>query len=85
MIIGGRTCRSCAHRHIAGPGQGIFCKRYPPQVLIVPTPGPNGQIQAMIQSAYPTVNPDLLCGEYSRNETYAMDEVDALAQGARPQ
>lgn len=84
MIIGGKTCRSCVHRHAAAPGQ-FFCKRYPPQLLLVPTPGPGGQMQATIQSAYPTVNPELPCGEYSRSEVYATEEVAGLDQGARPQ
>lgn len=85
MIIGGRTCRSCAHRHISAPGAGVFCKRYPPQILLVPVSAPNGQMQATIQSAYPTVDPSLPCGEYVRSETYALDEVSGAAEGARPQ
>jgi hypothetical protein len=85
VIIGGKTCRSCVYRHLTEPGAGVFCKRYPPQILLVPVPGPNGQMQPSIQSAYPTVDPMLPCGEYARSEIFATEEVSGASQGARPQ
>lgn len=72
-IIGGKSCRSCMHRRMAG--QETFCYRYPPTVLLVPMPGPKGQVTPGFQSAYPVVDPDMPCGEYSRSEAFMPGEV----------
>lgn len=79
-IIGGRSCRSCEHSRMLDATGAPHCLRFPPQVfaLLVPTPqGPSMQIN----SVYPTVNPDLPCGEYRRSEAKAMDEVSGPPVG----
>jgi hypothetical protein len=78
-IIGGKSCRSCMHRRMAG--QETFCYRYPPTVLLVPMPGPKGQVAPGFQSAYPAVNPDMPCGEYARSEVFASEEVQTSVLG----
>jgi hypothetical protein len=72
-IIGARSCHSCLHRRIAG--QEIFCYRYPPAVHVVPVQQPNGKPGFGFQSVYPSVNPDMPCGEYSRSEMFAAEEA----------
>jgi hypothetical protein len=78
-IIGGKSCRSCSHRRIAG--QEIFCYRYPPVVLAVPVPGRDGKPTLGFQSVYPQVNPDMPCGEYARSEVLASEEVQTSVLG----
>jgi hypothetical protein len=74
QIIGGRSCRSCSHRRIAG--QEFFCYRYPPVPLAVPMVDPRTKQPCVgFQSVYPSVNPDMPCGEYSRSEAFAAEEV----------
>lgn len=77
MIIGGKTCRSCEYRYILNGT--VFCHRFPPQVLLVPMPGPNGQMQPGFQSAFPAVDPSMICGEYRRSEAMANEEVSTAA------
>ena len=72
-LIGGRTCRSCSHRRIAG--QEVFCYRYPPVALVVPLVDERGKPGFGFQSVYPVVNPDMPCGEYERSEAFATEEV----------
>lgn len=79
-IIGGKTCRSCEHRRLES--QVVFCYRFPPHVVVVPMPGPNGQVVPGFQSAYPQVNPILTCGEYRRKEEFARDEIRAASTEA---
>jgi hypothetical protein len=38
-------------------------------------PGPKGQVTPGFQSAYPVVDPDMPCGEYSRSEAFMPGEV----------
>jgi hypothetical protein len=78
-IIGGRSCRSCAHRRIAG--QNVFCYRYPPSVLAVPVPDAHGKPSLGFQSVYPQVEPSMPCGEYSRSEAFASEEVQREVLG----
>jgi hypothetical protein len=80
-IIGGRSCRSCAHRRIAG--QEVFCYRYPPVPMLVPVKDNRGQPGIAFQSVYPSVNPDMPCGEYARSEAFALEETEIAVLGER--
>lgn len=75
-LIGGRTCRSCEYsrRLDPSPKGPLHCMRYPPQVFALAVPTPQGS-SVQVNSTYPTVNPDLPCGEYRRSEVRAMDEL----------
>jgi hypothetical protein len=74
-LIGGKSCRTCRYSHRQAGADGVFCTRYPPQVIVVPTP------QGMaLNSAYPTCNPDVPCGEYLRSDALAAAEVGALGR-----
>lgn len=77
MLIGGKTCRSCEHRHTQG--STVFCRRYPPQVMIVPVKDERGIATFGFQSAYPAVDPTMPCGEYRRSDLFAREEVEASA------
>ena len=79
-LIGGRSCRSCEHSRQVNSKGPPHCLRFPPQVfaLLVPTPTGSG---VQVSAAYPTVNPDLPCGEYRRSEARAMDEVSGPPVG----
>ena len=83
-IIGGRTCRSCMHRKLFG--QEVFCYRYPPTVLAVPMVDPRTRQPGVgFQSVYPSVNPDMPCGEYARSDAFASEEVRASVLGETKQ
>lgn len=80
-IIGGRSCRSCEHsRQIDVAPSPPHCLRFPPQVFAVLVPTPKGP-SLQISSTYPTVNPEMPCGEYRRSEAKAMDEVSGPPLG----
>lgn len=83
-LIGGATCSSCSHR-FRQDARIILCRRYPPQIVMVPLPGPANQVQPSVQAYFPAVAPDARCGEYQRNEGYAMQEVadQALATAVK--
>jgi hypothetical protein len=72
-LLGGRSCRSCVYRRLFD--QAVFCYRYPPVVVVVPTPDGRGGVAVGFQSVYPQVNPDMPCGEYARSESLAAEEV----------
>ena len=76
-IIGGRGCGSCEHR--LRVGAMIVCRRYPPQMMVIPMQQPNGQVVPGLQSNFPVVSADMICGEYRRSELHAAEEVGAAA------
>lgn len=60
-----RVCGACQHK-FAEPNDltQVMCRRYPPQVVVVPTGGPMGPGLA-IQGRYPPVHLKMpACGEY---------------------
>jgi hypothetical protein len=78
MLIGGRSCHSCEFRYKIA--RSVFCTRYPPQAYLAP--GPQGQPQ--LSASYPPVNPAIPCGEYRRNEAFAVADLnggDDVVQG----
>ena len=72
-LIGAKSCRSCLHRRIAG--QEVFCYRYPPTPIAVPTMDAKGKPGIGFQSVYPAINPDMPCGEYARSDLFAAEEA----------
>lgn len=74
-LIGGRSCRTCRHSHRPDTGAALYCVRYPPQVFVVPSP--QGLV---INSAYPSCNPDVPCGEYDRSDVLASTEIGAMGR-----
>ena len=80
-LIGARSCRSCEYRGKFENAPGIlFCRRFPPQVYAIPGNTPQG-VQWMMNATYPTVNPDLPCGEYSRSAPFAAEELAESVKG----
>ena len=79
-LIGSASCLNCKHR--LKFNQGVFCRKNPPQVFSIPMQhAGNGQVQWVVQSAYPTVNPDWPCGEHERSELHAAEELASAARG----
>jgi hypothetical protein len=74
MIIGDKTCFSCAYRVI--DGKNIYCRRYPPTVILVPSYTADGHPAMGLQSSYPIVNPNWPCGEYHRNPIFRREELE---------
>ena len=77
-LIGGKSCRTCrySHRPEGASTGNMFCTRYPPQVFAVVVP----QGVPRVNSAYPSINPDVPCGEYHRDDARAMTEVGAVSR-----
>lgn len=79
MLIGGKSCYSCEWRIKTG-GQ-TFCRRFPPQVVNMMQSTPMGP-QMGLGASYPPINPTIPCGEYSRSEVFAAEEVRDAAASA---
>lgn len=85
MLIGGRSCRSCAYVHKFN--NVLYCTFNPPQVFVLPLRNAAGELvvdrQGMAvmspQSTYPQVNPAIPCGKYQRSEANAQSEVEEAA------
>jgi hypothetical protein len=59
------NCRDCRYYELQDMRQGI-CKRYPPSVFPVPQAGKVvGTMQVGLQSFFPPVMGDGVCGEWS--------------------
>lgn len=68
QLIKAKSCRNCKHSMPTGNGvngkQGLECRRYPPQVGMIPVPHGPGQIQITVHAAFPPVDENLYCEEH---------------------
>ena len=76
MLIGAKSCHSCEF-NLKTPDapKVVMCRRYPPQVVTMPMPGPRGEASWGVNGFYPQVRPEWPCGEYKRNELNALEEI----------
>lgn len=81
-LLGAKSCRSCEY-HFKQPGGGgvLACRRYPPAVVFIAIPGPDGAPNWITNSVFPPINPDIPCGEYKRNELMAQAELAQSTKG----
>lgn len=85
-LVGAKSCRSCEWRGKFAQDPGIlFCRRYPPQIYSMPMQTPAGVVQWTMNASYPTVNPDLPCGEYERNAAHSAEEIAEASKGMTAQ
>jgi hypothetical protein len=62
-------CSDCKHYHKTDIAQGE-CKRYPPTILVVPTPAYGAmQGQASLAGMFPPTKSDNWCGEHEKKVT----------------
>ena len=71
-----KNCGACAH-HAINPQDldQVFCRRYPPQVFLVPT-GRQGQVGQM--AAFPGVPRSWRCGEFLKTEASNVMDIPKL-------
>ena len=62
MIAG--VCKSCRHWRVGDAMTVGLCKRYPPQILLMPKPNPAGQRELGLAQVHPNTSPDDGCGEW---------------------
>jgi hypothetical protein len=59
-----RVCGSCRHMGHDNAGQGQ-CQRYPPLAMLIPIPGPLGNMQIVVKAFRPSVREEeRACGEW---------------------
>lgn len=56
----GYSLRMAATGGIVGQKPPLVCNRYPPSVQLLP----DGKGNIAMHSAFPAVNPDMVCGEF---------------------
>ena len=66
-LLTDRTCLTCKHKVVEGSGQEktFFCRRNPPTTTILLVPGPGGQQVPMPVAAFPPVQAEMFCGEWT--------------------
>ncbi|HYC63302.1 MAG TPA: hypothetical protein VEC14_01115 [Reyranellaceae bacterium] len=66
------SCKTCRHGTPAQQGGGVECRRFPPQMLLLPAPptlaNPN-QPQLAVSGLRPVMQPASWCGEFSPKVT----------------
>jgi hypothetical protein len=85
-LIGAKSCRNCEFR-LKLPQQPavLMCRRYPPQVVVMPIPDPRANGQWGVNGFYPHVNPDWPCGEYVRSDSGVAEELAESVKGITAQ
>lgn len=79
-IIHKHSCRNCAYRH--SEGHGMVCRLNPPVPLPSYRPGPDGTLLVVgCVSAFPSVTPDIKCGQHKFLAIY--DDVPVRAAPVR--
>lgn len=60
-----RLCKHCNYLKNVPPGEPEGeCKAMPPQIVALVVPGPTGQPSITVQTLFPRVNLDWVCGAW---------------------
>lgn len=58
------NCTECQHYKRNADLKSGLCLRYPPEVVVLPTQTPMGQVQLQCVSMFPTIDGGAICGEF---------------------